>query len=415
MTPRAALLSVSELSRQLKNLVEASFPEVAVIGEISNLSRAASGHVYLTLKDDTAQIRAVLWRRAAERIRFEMHDGLEVVAIGPVEVYPPRGQYQLVVEELIPRGMGPLELAFRQLQLKLAAEGLFAPERKRPLPRFPRRIALVTSPTGAAVRDLLKVITRRWKAAAIVVIPVAVQGEGAGREIAAALRRVHQIPGVDVVVTGRGGGSLEDLWAFNEELVARAIADCRVPVVCGVGHEVDVTIADLVADVRAATPSQAGELVVPLESEVRGELRRLGERLRTALDSQTGRARLRLDALASRTVFTRPFAALANRTASLDDLSARLGQAVRNRMARERQRAESLSRSLDALSPLKVLGRGYSITRRFDTGAIVRSARDVAAGESVETLLAAGRLISRVERAEAPAPVPSAQRNGSDP
>lgn len=396
--PQVAVLTVTELSRRLKDLVEGNFPAAAVVGEISNLKRAPSGHVYLTLKDDTAQIRAVLWRRTAERIRFNLHDGLEVVAIGPVEVYPPRGQYQLVIEELIPQGMGPLELAFRQLQQKLAAEGLFASERKRPLPRFPRRIAIVTSPAGAAVRDLLKVIRRRWRVADLVIMPVAVQGDGAAREIAAALAQVHCIPRVDVVVTGRGGGSLEDLWAFNEEVVARAIAACRVPVVCGVGHEVDVTIADLVADVRAATPSQAGELVVPLVSEVRGELRRLSECLRSALRERAVRARLRVDALASRTIFTRPFTALARQAERLDELTVRLRRAMQRRLSDERKLADSLSRSLDALSPLKVLGRGYSITRGAETGAIVRSAAEVTQGEQVETILASGRLVSRVEQ-----------------
>jgi exodeoxyribonuclease VII large subunit len=396
--PQAAVLSVAELSRQLKELVEGSFPAVAVVGEISNLRQPPSGHVYLTLKDDTAQIQAVLWRRTAERIRFNLHDGLEVVAIGSVEVYPPRGQYQLVIEELIPRGMGPLELAFRQLQQKLAAEGLFAPQRKRRLPRFPRRVAIVTSPAGAAVRDLVKVIRRRWRLADLLVVPVAVQGDGAAREIAAALARVHRIPRVDVVVMGRGGGSLEDLWSFNEEIVARAIAACRVPVVCGVGHEVDVTIADLVADVRAATPSQAGELVVPLVSEVRGQLCRLGDRLRNALRDRAARARLRVDALASRAVFTRPFNALTHRAERLDQLTARVRRAIGRRLADGRNRTDSLSRSLDALSPLKVLGRGYSLTRRTDTGAVVRAAEEVAPGDSVETILSHGGFISRVER-----------------
>ena len=412
--PQVAVLTVAQLSRQLKELVEGNFPAVAVVGEVSNLNRPPSGHVYLTLKDDSAQIRAVLWRRTAERLRFNLHDGLEVVAIGPVEVYPPRGQYQLVVEELIPQGMGPLELAFRQLQQKLAAEGLFAPERKRPLPRFPRRIAIITSPAGAAVRDLLKVIRRRWRLADLVVVPVAVQGTGAAREIAAALSRVHGIPGVDVAVTGRGGGSLEDLWAFNEAIVARAIAACRVPVVCGVGHEVDVTIADLVADVRAATPSQAGELVVPAESEVRGELFRLGDRLRSALRERAARARLRVEALASRAVFRRPFTALAHRAERIDNLSGRLRRAMHRRLVDERQRTESLSRSLDALSPLRVLGRGYSLTRRLETDQVIRAATEVARGDQIETVLAEGRLVSRVEQINAETPWPSPAHSESD-
>ena len=256
--PQPPILTVSQLTRQIKDAVEGNFPIAWVLGEVTNCTRAGSGHVYLTLKDDSAQMRAVIWRNTAARLRFDVHDGLEVVAVGPVEVYEARGTYQLVVEQLLPQGIGALELAFRQLCEKLSAEGLFARERKRAVPRFPRRIALITSPTGAAVRDMLQVITRRWMAARIIIVPVAVQGEGAAAQIAAALRSVHLLPDVDVVITGRGGGSLEDLWAFNEEIVARAIHACRIPVVSAVGHEIDVTVADLVADVRALTPSEAG-------------------------------------------------------------------------------------------------------------------------------------------------------------
>ena len=223
------VLSIAELSRRLKALVEMSFPYVCVEGEISNFSRAASGHIYFTLKDQLAQIRAVLWRSAAMHVRFDLHDGLHVVAAGPVEVYAQRGSYQLVVERLVPQGIGPLELAFRQRYEKLAAEGLFAEQRKRTLPRFPRRIALVTSPSGAAVRDLLQVITRRWPACDLVIVPVPVQGQQAAPAIAAGLRAAVRLPRVDVIVCGRGGGSLEDLWAFNEEIVARAIFACPIP------------------------------------------------------------------------------------------------------------------------------------------------------------------------------------------
>src|SRR6185369_5236916 len=263
MNGKPQVLTVTDLSRQIKDAVEGNFPLVWVSGVVSNCTRAGSGHIYLTLKDDGAQIRAIVWRNTAARLRFDVHDGLQVVAAGPVEVYEARGQYQLIVEQLLPQGMGPLELAYRQLCEKLAAQGLFAAERKRPLPQFPRRIALVTSPTGAAVRDMLQVITRRWRGADVVILPVAVQGTRAAAEIAAALRKVHLVPGVDVVIAGRGGGSLEDLWAFNEEVVARAIFECLIPVISAVGHEIDVTIADLVADRRALTPSEAGELVVP--------------------------------------------------------------------------------------------------------------------------------------------------------
>jgi len=392
-----SVLTVTQLTRQLKDLVEANFPYACVWGEISNCTRAGSGHVYLTLKDETAQLRAVIWRGTASRLRFDIHDGLEVVAAGPIEVYEARGTYQLIIQELVPQGIGPLELAFRQLQAKLEAEGLFDPARKRPLPRFPRRIALVTSPSGAAVRDMLQVITRRWPACDVVVVPVPVQGEGAAAEIAAALRSVHNIAGVDVVIAGRGGGSLEDLWSFNEEIVARAIAACRVPVISAVGHEIDVSIADLVADRRALTPSEAGELVVPQRGEVLNDLGRLGQRLATALRERAGRARLLLDALAGRRVFTRPVERVHDLQRRLDELADRLQRSFRYGIDASRAKIDSLARTLEALSPLRVLERGYSITRKSETGAVVRSAAGIQPGDEILTILNAGRLTSRVE------------------
>lgn len=396
-TTEIPALTVSELTSQLKDLVEANFPAAAVVGEISNLTHASSGHVYFTLKDDASQLRAVMWRSTAVRVRFELHDGLEVIAVGPVQIYPARGTYQLMVEQLVPVGLGALELAFRQLQEKLAREGLFAPERKRPIPRFPRRIALVTSPTSAAVRDLLQVITRRWPAAEVVIVPVPVQGEGAAERIAGALRTVHCIPGVEVVITGRGGGSLEDLWAFNEEIVARAVYDCRIPVICAVGHEIDVSIADLVADRRALTPSEAGELAVPLLDEVLGELRYLRDRLAGSLRERAHRARLQLGAFASRRVFVRPRDAIRDRVQRLDDLELRLCRAMRERVRHDRRLLESAACSLDALSPLKVLKRGYSITQRTNTGEVIRSATQLSPGETIATLLTDARITSRVE------------------
>ncbi|HUG18793.1 MAG TPA: exodeoxyribonuclease VII large subunit, partial [Planctomycetaceae bacterium] len=224
-------LTISELTRQVKDLVEGNFPSVAVVGEISNFVRASSGHLYFTLKDEQAQMRAVMWKGSASRLQFDPKDGLEVIATGRLEVYAARGSYQLVAERMLPQGMGGLELAFRQLQEKLANEGLFDPEHKQPIPRIPRRIALVTSPTGAAVRDMLQVMSRRWPALDVVLLPVAVQGEGAAEQIAASIDYAPRIPGVDLIITGRGGGSLEDLWAFNEEIVARSIFACPIPVI----------------------------------------------------------------------------------------------------------------------------------------------------------------------------------------
>ncbi|MEX1097287.1 MAG: exodeoxyribonuclease VII large subunit [Planctomycetales bacterium] len=400
--PAAGLpvLSVADVTRRIKECVEGNFPCICVRGEISNFTRAGSGHVYLTLKDEQAQLRAVMWRSRAARVPFQLHDGLAVLAVGAVEVYAARGSYQLMIEELIPEGLGALELAFRQLQQKLAAEGLFDPERKRPLPRFPRRIALVTSPTGAAVRDLLQVITRRWPAADVVIVPVPVQGDGAAARIAAALGMVHRIPGVEVVVTGRGGGSLEDLWAFNEEVVARAIHACRIPVVSAVGHEIDVSIADLVADRRALTPSEAGELVVPHRQEVLAELGHVRERLCAALRERAARARMRLDALAGRRVFTHPLQRVRELALCLDDLAARSKRCIRRRIENARRELGTTTASLDALSPLRVLGRGYSITRRATDRGVVRAADELRPGEEIETLFQSGKATSRVERVE---------------
>lgn len=392
--------SVSELTGEIKDLIEGNLPEVWVRGEVSNCLRANSGHVYFTLKDEGAQLSAVVWRNTAARFRFDLHDGLQVVVNGSVEVYAPRGSYQVIVRQLIPHGLGALELAFRQLHAKLEAEGLFQPTRKRPIPRFPKRIALVTSPVGAAVRDMIQVITRRWQGADILIVPVKVQGEGAAEEIATALRNVHRLPGVDVVICGRGGGSLEDLWAFNEEVVARAIAACRLPVISAVGHEIDVTIADLVADVRALTPSEAGERVVPDRTDVTRALDHLRQRLVSGLTNRAAKARLQLDGLASRRVFARPFQRVHDELTRLDELDIRLRRAVRQRAIAAKQQLDLAAATLDALSPLKVLGRGYSITRCSETGELVTAADQLAIGDRITTILAAGQLTSRIESTE---------------
>ena len=277
-------LSVGELTAQIKDLVEAGFPSVWVSGEISNLARPSSGHVYLTLKDDAAQLKACMWRGNAQRVRFDLHDGLEVICHGHLEVYAPRGQYQLIIHSLEPRGMGALELALRQLREKLAREGLFDPARKKPLPAFVRQIAVVTSPTGAAIHDFLQVLGRRWRGADVLIVPTRVQGEGSAMEIAAAIETANRLKrSIDCLVVTRGGGSLEDLWSFNEEPVVRAIAASRIPVISAIGHEIDVTLADLAADVRALTPSEAAELVAPASEELAAGLRQMQKRLTAAL------------------------------------------------------------------------------------------------------------------------------------
>jgi len=399
-----AVKTVSELTREIKACLETEFPAVWVSGEISNMTRAASGHCYLTLKDDAAQLRAIIWRGTASRLKFDLQDGLQVIAAGRVEVYEARGAYQLIIDRLEPQGLGALELAFRQLHDKLAAEGLFDPEHKKPLPAIPRRIALVTSPTSAAVRDMLQVITRRWRAAEILILPVLVQGTGAAEEIAAALRTVPKIPGVDVVITGRGGGSLEDLWAFNEEIVARAIYDCPIPVISAVGHEIDVTIADLVADRRALTPSEAGELVVPDLREVQLGVTQLRNRLVSALKQQAVAARTRLDALASRRIFTQPAEPIRARQQQLDELEARARRAVNRILESARQQLSGTSASLDALSPLAVLGRGFSLTKLAASADFLKSHSEAAPGDELHTLVSDGRIVSKVEKTEAGPP-----------
>lgn len=390
--------SVFELTSQIKDLLEGQFQSVWVSGEISNFSRPQSGHCYFTLKDDRAQIRAVLWRTAAMRLKFELQDGIEVVCQGDLDVYAPRGSYQLVVRQIEPKGIGALELALRKLKERLAAEGLFDPARKRPLPKFPRRVAFVTSPTGAAIRDFLEVLRRRWKGVDVLVVPTRVQGDGASREIAAAIALVNRMSEpVDCLVVGRGGGSLEDLWAFNEEPVVRAIHASRIPVVSAVGHEIDVTLADLVADVRALTPSEAAELVVPAAEEIGAALRHQQQRLLMALRRRAGTSRTRLDWLAARRALRKPFDLVHDLQRRLDELSSRGGRAVRHRVLLARRHLDAATSHLESLSPLGVLGRGYSLTQRLNDGLLIRDASQLSPGDLVTSRFAKGQATSRVE------------------
>jgi exodeoxyribonuclease VII large subunit len=367
---------------------------------VSNLSRPSSGHVYLTLKDAEAQLRTVLWRSIAMRLNFDLREGQEVIARGRLSVYTPRGEYQLVVEELHPKGLGALELALRQLKEKLFRLGYFAPERKRPLPRFPQRVALVTSPTGAAVRDMLEILARRWPAAEVWICPVRVQGDGAGEEIAAAIRLVSQLGCVDVMIVGRGGGSTEDLWAFNAECVAEAMFTSQVPVVSAVGHEIDLTIADLVADCRALTPSEAAERVVPNGDELLCNLQAVQEQIRTFLVQRLDRARTRLEDLGQRRSFRLPLEGIRSHERKLDEWAERLQRAVRQRVALVSEHLKARANQLETLSPLNVLGRGYSLTRREATGEVVRSANQVQPGERLVTRVQQGQIVSRVEQSE---------------
>ncbi|MCA9065006.1 MAG: exodeoxyribonuclease VII large subunit [Planctomycetaceae bacterium] len=393
------VISVTELVTAFKEVVETALPPCCVEAEISNCRSSPAGHIYLTLKDDNAEISAVIWRSSAARLRFQPKHGLKVLAVGQLQVYLQRGTCQFIVSRLMPQGMGELELALRQLRERLEREGLFDESRKRPIPRFPRRIALVTSPSGAAVRDMIQVISRRWPSARMIVVPVRVQGDGAAGEIASALRQVHLIPDVDVVITGRGGGSLEDLWCFNEEVVARAIADCQVPVISAVGHEVDVSIADLVADRRALTPSEAGELVVPALADVITAVDQNVERMRQTLSVRIRHLRTQLEAMESRAVFQRPQTIVDDRRLTVDELCERLGVAATRRVEQGRQALGTISAALDALSPLKVLSRGYSLTESHD-GQLIRSVDQVTSGMRLSHRLADGVVKSTVDGVE---------------
>ncbi|MGI9427484.1 MAG: exodeoxyribonuclease VII large subunit [Bythopirellula sp.] len=391
------VFSVTQLTAQIKGVVEQQFANVWVAGEISNFSRPQSGHCYLTLKDDNAQLRAVIWRGTASKLKFDVHDGLEVVCRGRLDVYPPRGSYQLVIEQIQPQGIGALELALRKLREKLGKEGLFDAARKRSLPIFPRKIGVVTSPTGAAIRDFLEVLRRRWSGVEVLVLPVRVQGEGAAEEVAAAIKQANRLrPELDVLVVTRGGGSLEDLWAFNEEPVVRALASSRVPTVSAIGHEIDVTLADLAADVRALTPSEAAERVVPSAQDVKEVLQGLRSRMQTALVSRASTMRHRLDAIASRTVFARPLDPIHHLARQVDELTGRLDAACRLGL-RERQSAlTALAGKLDTLSPLAVLGRGYSLTHDEKTGRLITSSKRLRRDQRIVTRLAEGAVVSTV-------------------
>jgi exodeoxyribonuclease VII large subunit len=398
-TPAAQqTLTVAQLTAQIKSSLEGEFPSVWVAGEISNYSRPQSGHSYFTLKDDQAQIRAVMWKSAANRLKFDLADGLDVVCHGHIDVYAPRGSYQLVVDQLQPKGLGALELALRKLRDKLAAEGLFDPARKRKLPAFPKRVAFVTSPTGAAIHDFLQVLRRRWRGVDVLVIPARVQGEGAAQEIVAGIKLAHRLsPRPDVLVVGRGGGSMEDLWSFNEEPVVRAIAASKIPTVSAVGHEIDVTLADLAADVRALTPSEAAERIAPAADEISARVRAYQQRLRHAAHRRIMLLRARFDGIAAQRPFRRPFDLIHDRSRQLDELSMH-GTSAMHRMMREYEgRLATIAGKVDSLSPLAVLARGYTITQDARTGEVVRKASRLRVGQSIMTRFAEGTAVSKVE------------------
>jgi exodeoxyribonuclease VII large subunit len=397
-TERRAL-TVSQLTAQVKDALEVRFPDVWVSGEISDLSQSHAGHIYFSLKDAQSQIRAVIWASTAARLKFKPRDGMAVICRGGVEVYAPRGSYQLIARQIEPQGEGALQLALRQLHEKLSREGLFDPRRKRRLPAFARHIAVVTSPTSAAVRDYLEVVKRRWPTMRVTVIPARVQGVGATDDLVRGIALATRLePAPDILVVTRGGGSLEDLWSFNEEPLVRAVAASPIPTISAVGHEIDVTLCDLAADVRALTPTEAGELSTPSREELAARLTQAGQRLTAGLRRRVAVARDRLDSLADRRCFRRPYDRLHEWTRRLDELEARTTAALRRRVQRGQDQLVSAAQRLEALSPLAILTRGYSMTTRDGSPEALTSAAEAPPGTLVRTRLAQGQLLSRVER-----------------
>lgn len=446
LQPDRRALTVSELTARIRDLLAKNFTDLSVEGEISNCREAQSGHLYFTLKDEKAQIRCVWFKQDRRGLKFRVEDGLKVTLRGSISVYEQRGEYQIYVESMEPLGLGALQLAFEQLKKRLEAEGLFDPAGKKPLPLLPSRIGLITSPKGAAVRDVVRILRRRFHNVHLTVFPVRVQGEGSAQEIVRALRFFNQGKLVDVLILARGGGSIEDLWSFNEEIVARAIFDSEIPIISGVGHETDFTIADFVADVRASTPSAAAELVV----NTRREFDKHIADLRNALTEQI-RYRIlvlsrRVHELGARRGFRRPLDLLRQQRQRADELTSRLALGLRARLEQsrrrytaahlrifrfdfrarisalrirlerlsvelgkrmerlvriKRERLEKLRVQLEERSPLKVLERGYSIVTD-STGAVLRDADAVALGDSLSIQLHKGRLITEVKKRERP-------------
>ena len=385
------ILSVSQVNQLVKQLLDGdpALRRLCVRGELSNYKIYPSGHHYFTLKDAAGALRCVMFRNQAARLRFRPENGMQVLAVGRVSVFPRDGAYQLYCETLTPEGAGDLAVAFEQLKQKLYGEGLFDPAHKKPLPLYPEKIAIVTSSAGAAVHDMIRILRRRFPAAKVLLLPVRVQGAEAPAEIAGAVRYANRYQLADVLITGRGGGSMEDLWAFNDERVARAIYDSQIPVISAVGHEPDVTISDFVADRRASTPSNAAEIAVPDQAELLRWLRTAVSRMEQAETARLASLRKTVGQLAAKRVLTDQTAYVQDKRMLLLHLQQRLGDLSMNLLSRRRQRFSALAASLDALSPLAVLGRGYAAVQD-GAGKILRSWRDVSPGQKVSVLLGEG-------------------------
>ena len=397
--PAREVYTISRLNREGRTLLEKGFPPLWVEGEMSNLSRPGSGHLYFSLKDADAQVRCAMFRLQASRVRFPLRDGLKVIARARVTLYEPRGEFQLQVEQLEEAGEGALRRAFEALKTRLADEGVFDPALKRPLPTLPRRIGVLTSPAGAALRDVLHVLERRFPAIPVCIYPIPVQGAEAAPRIAHMLRVASRRAECDVLILTRGGGSLEDLWPFNEEIVARALRACAIPVVSAVGHEIDVTIADFAADLRAPTPSAAAELVVPDAQAWLRQVAALAARLTRCQRTSLARSRERWQWLDGRLARQHPRSRLRQQTQRLDELALRLATAQARLLERRRAALATTARALNAVSPLATLTRGYAIVTGA-SGAVVRDSTQVEPGECIEARLARGRLTAIVQSRE---------------
>lgn len=398
MASEQMIFSVSEANNFIKALLDAvpQLQTIFVRGEISNYKCYPSGHHYFTLKDEGSALRCVMFRGMAAKLRFRPENGMKVVAFGRIGVFPRDGGYQLYCSDLSVQGVGDLHVAFEQLKEALGKEGLFDPAHKKPLPKYPRRIAIITSSAGAAVHDMLRILKARWPMSEVVLLPVRVQGAEAPAEIAGALRYANKWKVADLIITGRGGGSIEDLWAFNDERVARAIYASDLPVISAVGHEPDVTISDFVADARASTPSNAAEIAVPEQEELRRRLDTLSARMEQSAQKRVKALRERYEALARSRVLRDPMAFIDDKRLLLDYTQRKLSTLAQAQTAQRAQRFASLAASLDALSPLKVLGRGYAVARD-ENGTILRAAEEASVGEMIEVLLGQGSLMCTVD------------------
>ena len=443
--PERQVYTVTEITRAIKFSFETEFPQVWIEGEISNLRIPSSGHMYLTIKDEKSQIKVVMFRSGKSQLKFEPKDGDQVIVKGKITVYEPRGEYQIVIDYMEPKGIGALQLAFQQLKEKLSKEGLFDEELKKGLPLLPQKIGIITSPTGAAIRDILNIIDRRFPNVHILIAPVKVQGEGAAQEIAAAVKDLNKIKGVDAIIVGRGGGSIEDLWAFNEEVVARAIFESEVSVISAVGHEIDFTISDFVADLRAPTPSAAAELVVRDKNNLLENIVALNKRLLRNIRGILSESKIQLENLVSRKVLQDPLTPIHEKQQRLDEVTLRMERAIKNFLQTQKEKTRAnkkhlfllnplnkikqnkvllrevekkinsqmnftlnMSRNtlnaamkrLDSVSPLSVLKRGYAVCRTYPEGKVLKDSRKVSIGEFVKVQLSKGKLLCNIKGRE---------------